>query len=138
MEENLQEKTREEILAEELESARKALDDLRRKEEARRAEERRRAEEAQLSQRFDAALGERRLLHPRLKELLLKDFGAALKEAANAGLSDEAVLEAVCRDQGCFASQTPPLPDMPAPGRIQDVALGMRQLRRVMGIGEQA
>ena len=136
MEENNQERTREELLAEELEAARGELADYRRREESRREEERRRREEARLSERFDAALGDRKLVHPRLKEVVLAEFGAALKEAANAGLSDEAVLGALSEGQGYFASQIPPMPEMPAPGRVRDVALGMRRLRHAMGIEE--
>lgn len=100
----------------------KQIDEYRQADEARKAEEKAAAERAELLERMDAAMGDRKLLHPRMRDLLAEDFKAALHDRANRGKSDAEIFDSITKDQGYFASQNPPAPRMPAPGDVSQFA----------------
>lgn len=78
----------------------------------RKADERAAAERAELMKRMDVALGDRKFVHERMRDVVATDFGAALKDKGNLGKSDREVFDALTKDQGYFASQNPPPANM--------------------------
>lgn len=63
---------------------------------------------AELEARFNAVSGEKKYIHDMVKEGVMRDFGAALKDKANVGKGDKEIFEALTKDKGYFASQNPP------------------------------
>lgn len=98
-----------------LEKVQKELDDYKAAEEQRIAAEKAAAERAELMERMDAVLGDRKFIHDRMRDIVADDFAKALADKANRGKSDTEVFEAITRDQGYFASQNPAI-NMPRPG----------------------
>lgn len=98
-----------------LEKVQKELDDYKAAEAQRIADEKAAAERAELMERMDAVLGERKFVHDRMRDIVADDFAKALADKANRGKADTEVFEAITRDQGYFASQNPGV-NMPRPG----------------------
>lgn len=98
-----------------LEKVQKELDDYKAAEAQRIADEKAAAERAELMERMDAVLGERKFVHDRMRDIVADDFAKALADKANRGKADTEVFEAITRDQGYFASQNPDV-NMPRPG----------------------
>ncbi len=78
----------------------------------RKADEKAAAEYAELMERLDAALGDRKFIHDRMRDVVAADFADALKDKANRGKSDKEIFDSLTRDQGYFASQNPPPANM--------------------------
>lgn len=97
-----------------LEKVQKELDDYKAAEQKRIADEKAAAERAELMERMDAVLGERKFIHDRMRDIVADDFAKALADKANRGKADTEVFEAITRDQGYFASQNPGV-NMPKP-----------------------
>lgn len=98
-----------------LEKVQKELDDYKAAEAQRIADEKAAAERAELMERMDAVLGDRKFVHARMRDIVADDFAKALADKANRGKADTEVFEAITRDQGYFASQNPAV-NMPRPG----------------------
>lgn len=94
------------------------LDAYKAADEQRKADEKAAAEKAELMERMSAVMGDRKLIHDRMRDLLAEDFKAALADKANRGKSDAEIFEALTRDQGYFASQNPAGINMPKPGDV--------------------
>lgn len=62
------------------------------------------AEAKAIQDRFTAQLDSRgtKLIHPRLTDLLIEDFTAAVKDPANAGKTDDAIFTELFKDQEYF------------------------------------
>lgn len=84
--------------------------DAQRQKAAKEAEER-----AELESRFAAVSGERKFIHDMVREGVMRDFDAALKDKANRGKGDKEIFETLTKDKDYFASQNPPAPPMPQP-----------------------
>lgn len=85
----------------------KQIDEYRAADEARKEAEKAAQARQALLKRMDSVLGDRKLIHERMRDLIADDFGKALSDPANQGKSDADVFEAVTRDKGYFKSQNP-------------------------------
>ena len=79
------------------------------------------AEAEAMQQRFAAALGNNReVLHPRLTDLMVSDFAAAVNDPANAGKDDQIVFAELFADQGYLKPKGAKIfessPVLPRPG----------------------
>lgn len=83
------------------------IDAYREADERRAQEAREAAERAELEERFGAVSGERKFVHDMVREGVMRDFGAALKDKANRGKSDREIFDALTKDKDYFASQNP-------------------------------
>ena len=54
-----------------------------------------------------------------VREGVMRDFGAALKDKANVGKGDKEIFEALTKDKGYFASQNPVGNPISKPGDIE-------------------
>ena len=90
----------------------KQIDEYKAADEKRKADEQAAAERAELMERMDAVLGDRKFIHDRMRDLVADDFSAALKDKANRGKADKEIFDAVTLDKGYFASQNPPAENM--------------------------
>lgn len=77
--------------------------DRKRTEEAKAA-----AERAELTERFDAVIGEREFIHDLVRKGVMEDFGAALKDKTYRGKSDTEIFETLTKDKDYFKSMNPP------------------------------
>lgn len=108
------------------EEIQKKLDEYIAADEKRKEDEQAAAERAELMERMDAVLGDRKFAHDRLRDVVAEDFANALKDKANRGKSDKDVFDALTKDQGYFANQNsaqvnmPPMGD-PRPTDIKDM-----------------
>ncbi len=98
------------------EEIQKKLDEYIAADEKRKADEQAAAERAELMERMDAVLGDRKFTHDRLRDVVAEDFANALKDKANRGKSDKDVFDALTKDQGYFANQNPAQVNMPPMG----------------------
>ncbi|MEG0935555.1 MAG: hypothetical protein RSJ41_08175 [Clostridia bacterium] len=98
------------------EKLRAQLDAYRQTEEARAKKASEDARRASIEDRFDAVVGERKFLHPLVRNGVLDAFDAAVSDAANRGKGDKALFDALTKEQGFFASLNPPAPNMPPLG----------------------
>lgn len=98
------------------EEIQKKLDEYIAADEKRKADEQAAAERAELMERMDAVLGDRKFAHDRLRDVVAEDFANALKDKANRGKSDKDVFDALTKDQGYFANQNPAQMNMPPMG----------------------
>lgn len=94
------------------------LDKYRSAEEKRAEEEKAAAEKAALTERFQAAKGDRVFSHEYIERGVMEDFAKALADAANTGKGDAELFEALTKDrEGIFQSKNPPA-DMGGIGRV--------------------
>lgn len=98
------------------EALQKQIDEYKAADEKRKADEKAAAERAELMERMDAVLGDRKFAHDRLRDVVAEDFANALKDKANRGKSDKDVFDALTKDQGYFANQNPAQVNMPPMG----------------------
>ena len=74
------------------------------------------AEKQELLERFEAVAGDRQFIHDMVKNGVMADFGAALKDKANRGKGDAEIFDVLTKDKGYFANQNPPVPPQPPMG----------------------
>jgi len=94
------------------EALQKRIDEYEAAEQQRIEAEKAAAERAELMERMDSVLGERKFVHDRLRDIAADEFAAALKDKANRGKADKDVFDAVTQDKGYFASMNPPAENM--------------------------
>lgn len=106
--------------------------DLEKRDAQAQADDRREA----MNRRMEAALGKRRFVHARLREVILADFTEAVQSECNAGKTDEEILDALTLGQNCFECMHPPVGSMSRFGHVpseSDAAL-----RRAFGLPARA
>lgn len=81
------------------------IDAYREADEKRAAEAKEAAERAELEARFNAVSGDRQYIHEMVRQGVMNDFGAALKDKANTGKGDREIFDALTKDKNYFASQ---------------------------------
>ena len=92
------------------EKLRAELDKYRAAEETWAAKEKAAAEQAALTERFQAAKGDRVFSHEYIERGVMEDFAKALADAANTGKGDAELFDALTRDKdGIFQSKNPPV-----------------------------
>ena len=70
------------------------------------------AARAEMIERMDAVLGDRKFVHDKLRDIAVSEFESAIKDKANRGKSDKDIFDALTQDKGYFASQNPPAENM--------------------------
>ena len=98
------------------EEIQKKLDEYIAADEKRKADEKAAAERAELMERMDAVLGDRRFTHDRLRDAVADDFSKALQDKANRSKSDKEIFDELTKDQNYFANQNAPTINMPPMG----------------------
>lgn len=93
----------------------KKIDEYKRADEERQKAAKEAEERAELEGRFAAVTGDRKFIHDMVREGVMRDFGAALKDKSNLGKGDKEIFEALTKDKDYFANQNPPAPPMPQP-----------------------
>lgn len=73
--------------------------------EKRATEAKEAAERAELETRFNAVSGDRQYIHEMVRQGVMNDFGAALKDKANMGKGDKEIFDTLTKDKNYFASQ---------------------------------
>ena len=109
------------------EEIQKKLDEYIAADEKRKADEKAAAERAELMERMDAVLGDRRFTHDRLRDAVADDFSKALQDKANRSKSDKEIFDELTKDQNYFANQNAPTINMPpmgnpSPTDVKDMA----------------
>lgn len=117
-----------------LEKVQKELDDYKAAEEQRVKDAKAAEERAELMNRMDAVMGDRKFIHDRMRDIVADEFGKAIKDKANLGKADKDIFDAVTKDQGYFASMNPPAGNMGSVGAISDEAAHMAAMRAAMGL----
>lgn len=84
----------------------------------RKAAEEQAAARAALEERFNAASGDRKYIHERMREIVLDDFDKAIADKANTGKSDKEIFEALTKDKGYFAKMNDDAGGMGGVGEI--------------------
>lgn len=110
-----------------MEGMKKQIEAYQAAEEQRKQEAKKREARAELEERFGAVSGDRKYIHDMVREGVMRDFDAALKDRANRGKSDSEIFEALTKDKGYFASQAPQVnpfskPDGVSPLEVKDRA----------------
>ena len=90
-----------------LEKLQAQIDAYKAADEQRAREAKEKAEHDELEQRFNAVSGDRKYIHEMVREGVMRDFGAALRDKANLGKGDKEIFEAITKDKNFFASQNP-------------------------------
>lgn len=109
------------------EEIQKKLDEYIAADEKRKADEKAAAERAELMERMDAVLGDRKFFHDRLRDAVADDFCKALQDKANRSKSDKEIFDELTKDQNYFANQNaanvnmPPMGN-PRPTDVKDMA----------------
>lgn len=86
----------------------KTIEDYKAAEAQRIEAEKAAAARAEIENRFNKVLGERKFAHDYIKAGVLNDFEKALADEANKGKGDAEIFDALTKDkQGIFASQNP-------------------------------
>lgn len=98
------------------EALQKQIDEYKAADEKRKADEKAAAERAELMERMDAVLGDRKFTHDRLRDVVFDDFANALNDKANRSKSDKDIFDALTKDQGYFVNQNPAQVNMPPMG----------------------
>ena len=57
--------------------------------------------------RFDAAAGEKKFLHPMVREGVIAEFIRAAEDPGNKGRGDREIFENITKDKDYFASENP-------------------------------
>lgn len=109
------------------EALQKQIDDYKAADDARKAAEKAAQERAELMERLDAVMGDRKFAHDRLRDVVADDFGKALQDKANRGKSDKDIFDALTDGQNYFANQNAPTVNMPPmgnphPADVKDMA----------------
>lgn len=117
-----------------LEAVQKELADYKAAEEQRVAEAKKAAERTEILARMDAAMGERKFIHERMRDIVADDFAKAITDKANVGKADKEIFDSVTKDQGFFASQNPPAGNMGVVGNVTEEAAHMAAMRAAMGL----
>ncbi len=97
----------------------KQIDAYKAADEKRTLEAKEAAAKAELAERFNAVSGDKKYIHDMVREGVMRDFGAALKDKANVGKGDKEIFEALTKDKGYFASQNPQTDPMGKPGNVE-------------------
>ena len=102
-----------------LESVKGNADELQKRIDAYEAAEQQRkdaeaaaAVRAEMDERMNAVLGDRKFIHEKLRSIAADEFIAAVNDKANRGKSDKDIFDALTQDKGYFASQNPPAENM--------------------------
>lgn len=115
----------------------KQIDDYKAADEQRKAAEKAAAERAELMERMDAVLGDRKFTHERLRDVVADDFSKALQDKANRGKSDKDVFDALTKDQNYFANQNQPTINMPPMGNPRPTDVKDRDAFLKLGFDDQ-
>ena len=91
------------------EALRKKIAEYEEADKKRKEEEEAAAALAELTERFDAAAGDRTFLHDMVRKGVMNDFGEALKDKAYRGKSDAEIFEALTKDKDYFKPMNPPM-----------------------------
>ena len=92
----------------EVESLRKKVAEYEEADKKRTEEAKAAAELAELTERFDAVIGEREFIHDLVRKGVMDEFGAALKDKTFRGKSDAEIFDSLTKDKDYFKSMNPP------------------------------
>jgi len=110
------------------------IDKYKAAEEKRATDEKTAAARAEITGRFDKALGDRKFAHAYIRNGVLSDFEKALADETNRGKGDAELFDALTKDKdGIFASQNPMNPNMGDMGAGKP-PIDDAQARTVMGL----
>lgn len=128
-----------------LEAAKGDVDKLQKQIDAYKAADEQRVKEAEAAQeraeimeRMNAVLGERKFVHDRMRDLVAEDFKAALADKQWRGKGDKEIFDAITKDQGYFANQNRAQANMPHMGHVEPTKVTDRDSFFKLSFAEQA